>query len=159
MQTTYSSRGRRATRAEILAWQAFLRAHANALRTAEQALAAAGALSLSEYDALVQLARAPTEGLRPTELADRGLITKSGLTRLLDRLVELGYVDRHACPSDRRGHLVVLTPAGRRAFKRATPTVVRAIARCFSGLEGDAELAAFRRSCERVASAAAGTTT
>ena len=103
---------------------------------------------------LVNVAGGPREGLRPTELAERVLITKSGLTRLLDRLVERGYIERRACASDRRGQLVLLTSEGRRTFKRAAPTVVRGIGAFFSEVLEGREIEAFARSCDRVARAA-----
>jgi DNA-binding MarR family transcriptional regulator len=120
----------------------------------ERELAAAGGLSLSEYDVLLNMAEGPRDGLRPTDLAERIVLTKSGLTRLLDRLVELGYVERRACPSDRRGQLVVLTASGRRAFKRAAPTVVQSIATFFTDVLDGRDIASFARSCERVTAAA-----
>ena len=92
--------------------------------------------------------------IRPTDLAERIMLTKSGLTRLLDRLVEIGYVERRACPTDRRGQLVLLTSEGRRTFKRAAPTVVRGIGAFFSEVLEGREIEAFARSCERVAGAA-----
>ena len=163
-QTTYSKspgtttarpgeHWRRASAPELGAWRAFLRAGAASTLALEAALAETG-VSNSEYDVLVNLASAPRDGLRPTDLAERVLITKSGLTRLLDRLVERGYIDRRPCPSDRRGHLVVLTAAGRRAFRRAAPSVVRAIGAIFGEHFSERDVAALRAACERIATAA-----
>ena len=108
---------------------------------------------------LVNVAMGPKEGLRPTDLADRVLITKSGLTRLLDRLVERGYIERRACASDRRGQLIVLTTDGRRAFRRAAPNVVRAIGTLFGDQFNERDVAALRVACERIATAAEAMTT
>ena len=119
----------------------------------EAALAPTG-VSHSEYDVLVNVAGGPREGLRPTELAERVLLTKSGLTRLLDRLVERGYIERHVCASDRRGQLIVLTADGRHAFRRATPNIVRAIGTILGGQLGDRDVDALRVACERIATAA-----
>ncbi len=124
----------------------------------EVALAATGVCH-SEYDVLVNIAGAPREGIRPTDLAERVLLTKSGLTRLIDRLVERGYIERHACETDRRGQLIVLTPEGRHAFKRATPNVVRAIGTIFGEKFDDQEIDALRSACDRVATAAEAMTT
>ena len=151
-------RGRRPTEPELGAWRAFLRAGAAATLAMEAALASTG-VSHSEYDVLVNIAGGPREGLRPTELAERVLITKSGLTRLLDRLVERGYIERRVCASDRRGQLIVLTPDGRHAFRRATPNIVRAIGTILGGHLGDREVDALRVACERIASAAEAMTT
>ena len=151
-------RGRRPTDPELGAWRAFLRAGSAAGLAMEAALAPTG-VSHSEYDVLVNIAGGPREGLRPTELAERVLITKSGLTRLLDRLVERGYIERRVCASDRRGQLIVLTAEGRHAYRRATPNIVRAIGTILGGRLGDREVEALRVSCERIASAAEAMTT
>jgi len=156
--TTVQERGRRPTDPEVGAWRAFLRAGAAATLAMEAALASTG-VSHSEYDVLVNVAGGPREGVRPTELAERVLITKSGLTRLLDRLLERGYIERRVCASDRRGQLIVLTAEGRHAFRRATPNIVRAIGAILGGSLGDREVEALRVACERIASAAEAMTT
>jgi DNA-binding MarR family transcriptional regulator len=167
VETTYSGLGpadrpggkrRRPSELELGAWRAFLRAGAASTLALETALADTG-VSQSEYDVLVNVASGPKEGLRPTELAERVLITKSGLTRLLDRLVERGYIERRACASDRRGQLIVLTTDGRRAFRRAAPNVVRAIGTLFGDRFSEREVTDLRVACERIASAAEAMTT
>lgn len=140
------------------AWRAFLRAGTASTLALEAALTDTG-VSHSEYDVLVNVATGPKEGLRPTDLAERVLITKSGLTRLLDRLVERGYIERHACASDRRGQLIVLTPDGRRAFRRAAPNVVRAIGALFGDGFSERDVSALHAACERIATAAEAMTT
>jgi DNA-binding MarR family transcriptional regulator len=136
----------------------FLRAGTAADQALDAALAETG-ITHSEYEVLLHVAIGPREGIRPTDLADRVLLTKSGLTRLLDRIVERGYIERHACPTDRRGQLIVLTSDGRRAFRRAAPTVVRAIGTIFGDRFTDRDVAAFRAACERIATAAEAMTT
>ena len=160
VQSTYSTetvphgeKRRRASEPELGAWRAFLHAGTASALALEAALADTG-VSHSEYDVLLNVASGPRDGLRPTDLALRVLITKSGLTRLLDRLVERGYIERRACPSDRRGHLIVLTPDGRRAFRRAAPNVVRAIGTIFGDRFSERDIAALRVTCERIATAA-----
>jgi len=153
-----AERPRRASDPELGAWQAFLRAGTASAVVLEAALADTG-VSHSEYDVLVNVATGPKEGLRPTQLADRVLITKSGLTRLLDRLVERNYIERRACASDRRGQLIVLTTDGRRAFRRAAPNVVRAIGTLFGDHFSEREVTDLRVACERIASAAEAMTT
>lgn len=146
-------RGRKAgaTGEQIGSWRALARAFAAATRVQEAALAGTG-LDLSEYDVLVTLAGAPADGMRPTELADRVLLTKSGTTRLLDRLVERTLIARHACPLDRRGQLVALTPEGRHLLRRAAPAMLRALATALAPLTG-AELGALRRASESITEA------
>jgi DNA-binding MarR family transcriptional regulator len=143
---------------ELGAWRAFLRASTSSTLALEAALADTG-VSHSEYDVLVNVATGPKDGLRPTELAERVLITKSGLTRLLDRLVDRGYIERRACASDRRGQLIVLTVDGRRAFRRAAPNVVRAIGTMFGEHFSERDVTALRTACERIATAAEAMTT
>jgi DNA-binding MarR family transcriptional regulator len=147
------SRGRtaRATNDQIAAWQAFVRAFLAATRAHEAALRCSE-LDASDYDVLLTLAEGPPEGLRPTELAQRVLLTKSGITRLVDRLAERGLIERRACPSDRRGQLVALTPKGRRAQRRAAPGLLRSIASSVGALSA-ADLAAFRHAAERITEA------
>ena len=156
--TRSGDRPRRASEGELAAWRAFLRAGTTSTLALEAALADTG-VSHSEYDVLVNVATGPKEGLRPTDLAERVLITKSGLTRLLDRLVERGYIERRACASDRRGQLIVLTSDGRRAFRRAAPNVVRAIGTMFGEHFTERDVAALRVACERIATAAEAMTT
>jgi DNA-binding MarR family transcriptional regulator len=156
--TERAGKPRRASDLELGTWRAFLRAGTASALALEAALADTG-VSHSEYDVLVNVATGPKEGLRPTDLAERVLITKSGLTRLLDRLVERGYIERRACASDRRGQLIVLTTDGRRAFRRAAPNIVRAIGTLFGDHFSEREVTDLRVACERIAAAAEAMTT
>lgn len=101
-------------------WRSFLRAHAGVLRDLEHELADAG-LPLSWYDVLLQLVEAPEHRLRMAELADRVLLSRSGLTRLIDRLQSAGFVRREPSPGDARGMYTVLTRAGFDALRKAAP--------------------------------------
>src|SRR5689334_17250773 len=74
------------TREQLSAWRSFLRAHARITRLLEAELVAERNLSLGGYDVLVQLAEAPQRRLRMAELADAVLLSRSGVTRLVDRL-------------------------------------------------------------------------
>jgi DNA-binding MarR family transcriptional regulator len=97
---------------EIAVWRAFLRAHAQLIRTLEAELAHAADLPIASYDVLVQLAEAFDHRLRMTDLADRVLLSRSGLTRMIDRLERDGLVRREPVPDDARGMYAVLTRAG-----------------------------------------------
>jgi DNA-binding MarR family transcriptional regulator len=97
---------------ELAVWRAFLRAHATLIRTLEAELGEADEIPLASYDVLVQLAEAPDRRLRMTELADRVLLSRSGLTRLVDRLERGGLVRREPCVDDARGMYAVLTDDG-----------------------------------------------
>jgi DNA-binding MarR family transcriptional regulator len=112
---------------ELSTWRTFLRAHAQVTRRLEHGLLVEHDLPLASYDVLVQLSEAPAGRLRMTELAERVLLSRSGLTRLVDRLVRDGLVERQACPSDARGTLAVLTPAGRARLAAAWPTHLQGV--------------------------------
>ncbi|MDQ4088954.1 MAG: MarR family transcriptional regulator [Actinomycetota bacterium] len=122
--------------AEMEAWQAFLRASIRLMDRLDAELDGHG-LSLADYEILVNLSAEAAGELRMTELAARTLVSRSGLTRRLDRLVESGLVERRNCPTDRRGVYAVLTAAGRRRLEAAAPTHVEGVRRHFiSQLEG-----------------------
>ncbi|WP_232304134.1 MarR family transcriptional regulator [Pseudofrankia sp. DC12] len=111
------------------AWRNLLHAHAQVTRVLEAELEEAHGLPLASYDVLVQLSEAPDGALRMSELADAVLLSRSGLTRLVDRLVREGLVERRSCPSDLRGTLAVLTPAGLDRLRAASGTHLRGVAR------------------------------
>jgi DNA-binding MarR family transcriptional regulator len=121
-------------------WRNLLRAHAHATRVLEAELDEAHGLPLASYDVLVQLAEAPDGALRMSELADAVLLSRSGLTRLVDRLVKEGLVERRSCPSDLRGTLAVLTPAGLDRLRTAAGTHLRGVARHVLAHYSSAEL-------------------
>ena len=127
-------------------WRTFLQAHALLSRRLDDELRAEHGMSLAEYDALVQLAVAPSHRLRMNQLADRVLLSRSGVTRLVDRLVADGLVTRSMCTTDARGAEAVITVAGIQHLRSATGTHLRGVARYFvEPLSGD-ELAAIGRS-------------
>lgn len=101
-------------------WRSFLHAHAAVTRELERELAEIG-MPIGWYDVLLQLAEAPQRRLRMAELAGRVLLSRSGLTRLVDRLQAEGYVRRERSADDARGTFTVLTPAGLAALRRAAP--------------------------------------
>src|SRR5947209_6280156 len=97
---------------ELAAWRGLLEVHARVTRQLDAQMQSEHGLSLSAYEVLMFLADAPEHRLRMSEIADRVLLSRSGCTRLVDRLVELGYVSRCAATSDGRGLFAQLTPAG-----------------------------------------------
>ena len=118
------------------AWQAFLRASIRLMDRLDAELDGHG-LSLADYEILVNLSAEAAGELRMTELAARTLVSRSGMNRRLDRLVESGLGERRNCPTDRRGVYAVLTDAGRRRLEAAAPTHVEGVRRHFiSQLEG-----------------------
>lgn len=111
----------------LRAWIAFLQAHAGVTRRLEAELSGERGLSLADYDALVQLAIADDRRLRMSELADRVVLSRSGVSRLVDRLEAGGLVERRACPTDARGSWAQLTAAGLDRLREAAPVHLRGV--------------------------------
>lgn len=107
-------------------------------------------LPIAWYGVLVRLARAPAHRMRMTELADEMSISTSGLTRLVDRIEANGLVTRESCPTDRRGSFAVLTAAGERRVRDATPAHVDGIERYLTGVLSDGERRALDRALRHV---------
>jgi DNA-binding MarR family transcriptional regulator len=112
-------------------WPAFLKAHAVLVKFIEERLSSQNLPSLEWYDVLWALEQAPKGRLRMGELAEAIVISRSNLTRLVDRLATPGLVERDRDCSDRRGAYAVLTPAGRRMRQKIWPVYERAIHEVF----------------------------
>lgn len=125
---------------ELRVWRSFLAAHARVARRLEADLLADSKLPLAEFDVLMQLALAEEQRLRMNELADRVVLSRAGITRLVDRLVADGLVDRVKCSSDARGSFAVLTDKGRTKLDAARPGHFAAVKRHFLGAFGRPEL-------------------
>lgn len=108
--------------AELAVWRTLLRAQARIARRLQADLLARHGLAPGSYDVLTHLGEAPGGRLRMNDLADRVLLSRSGLTRLVDRMERAGLVARQSCASDARGLYAVLTAAGRDRLDEATPT-------------------------------------
>lgn len=125
----------------LAVWRTFLRAHAELIRTLEAELGQADQIPIASYDVLVQLTEAPDRRLRMTELADRVLLSRSGVTRLIDRLERDGLVRREPSPDDARGMYAVVTDQGldrlRAASRVHLPGVQEHFVRRFSRSELD----------------------
>jgi len=131
------------------AWSAFMRAHASLMRQLEQELQTETRLALADFDVLIQLALGGGR-LRMTDLAGRALVSRSGMTRRVARLVEEGLVERGPHEEDGRGIVVELTPAGRRALKRALPVHARGITRHFASRLDERELGLLEEALHKV---------
>lgn len=112
-------------------WRAFLEAHARVSRRLDEELRAEHDLSLAEYEALVSIAQSPGRRIRMRQLSDRVILSKSGVTRLIDRLVADGLVERSACLADARGAEAVLTDDGLTRLRSASRTHLRGITEHF----------------------------
>ncbi|HEY8727527.1 MAG TPA: MarR family transcriptional regulator [Gaiellaceae bacterium] len=131
------------------AWSSLLRAHATLLRRLEVDLAQATGLALADFDVLAQLANAGGE-LRMTELADRALISRSGMTRRVARLVDEGLVRRANVDADRRGVVVALTDAGVARLTETAPVHLRGVSELFVAQLDEQELAALKSALDKV---------
>jgi DNA-binding MarR family transcriptional regulator len=116
---------------ELAAWRGMLRAHAELTRTLDAELAREHDLPLTSYEVLLFLADAPEGRMRMSELADSVLLSRSGLTRLVDRLERQGLLTRERCESDARGWFAQITPEGRRVFDAARETHLDGVRRLF----------------------------
>jgi DNA-binding MarR family transcriptional regulator len=133
----------------LKAWEALLRSHATLLRQLERDLEKETGLALADFDVLAQLATAGGE-LRMTELADRALISRSGMTRRVARLVDEGLVRRAGAGADARGVVVGLTDAGVARLAETAPVHARGIADLFVARLDDQELAALESALDKV---------
>ena len=136
------------------AWQTFITAHAVVIDLIEQELAEAGQLPLSSYDVLLALVNAPNRRLRMHELAQAVVLSRSGLTRLVDRLEREGLLTRDRSGSDRRATYAVLTLKGFRAFRHAWPIYAQGIIKHFVQHLTEEEMSLLTRMLERVLVAA-----
>jgi DNA-binding MarR family transcriptional regulator len=120
--------------ADIQAWARLLRAQKLVLERVETALKAAGLPPLAWYDVLLELDRDDSrDGLRQYQIAERILLTKHNLTRLLDRLEHNGLVERRGCPEDGRGNIVTITRKGTTLRREMWPVYAGAVREHFTG--------------------------
>jgi DNA-binding MarR family transcriptional regulator len=131
----------------LAAWQALMRAHATLMRQLDQQLRKETGLALADFDVLAQLAAGE---LRMTELADRALISRSGMTRRVARLAEEGLVRRANIPADARGVVVALTDAGVGRLTETAPVHARGVFELFVSRLGDQELAVLESALAKV---------
>ena len=131
------------------AWDSFLRAHATLMRRLEVDLAQATGLALADFDVLAQLARAGGE-LRMTDLAARALISRSGMTRRVARLVQEGLVRRANADADGRGVVVALTDAGVARLTETARVHLRGVSELFVAQLDNHELAVLKHALDKV---------
>jgi DNA-binding MarR family transcriptional regulator len=140
----------------LQAWHALLRAQAGVASNLERELMAAEGLPLAWFEALLVLDQAPDGALRLQRLMDTVLMTKSGVSRLVDRMEAAGLVARSGCPSDRRGAFAVITELGREKLHRATPIHSGGIDRHLAKVLDAEEAARLRDALSAVADALGG---
>jgi DNA-binding MarR family transcriptional regulator len=142
------------TREQLRVWRSFITAHAAVIRQIERDLAAARAIPLTWYDVLIELYEAPGRRMRLYELADAVVLSRSGLTRLVDRLEQAGLLTRELATIDRRGAFAVLTESGIAAMRQAWPIYARGIQDAFARHLTQAEQATMAAALERIVAAA-----
>jgi len=133
----------------LAAWRSMLRAHATLLRRLDTDLEQATGLALADFDVLAQLAEAHGE-LRMTELADRALISRSGMSRRVARLAAEGLLRRDRADTDGRGVVVALTEAGITRLAETAPVHARGISTLFVAQLDDQELALLEHALNKV---------
>jgi DNA-binding MarR family transcriptional regulator len=134
----------------VRAFVALLRAHASSTRRLSAQLTAAHGLTISDYEVLLRLARAPDRRMRRVDLAEQVFLTASGITRLLDGLERNGLVERASCATDRRVVYAVLTAAGLDKVHEASKSHVTEIDELFADYFGEEELVALGDLLSRV---------
>ena len=117
--------------AELRAWRGFLETHTRLVRELDEELRAEHDLALTTYDVLTTLESAPDRRLRMRDLADAILLSRSGLTRMVDRLEREGLVTREECADDARGAFAQVTDRGLETLRRARPTHQEGVRRRF----------------------------
>jgi DNA-binding MarR family transcriptional regulator len=135
---------------ELGAWRGLLRVHDHLTRTLDAELTSAHGLPLASYEVLLFLAGSDGGRMRMSELADSVLLSRSGVTRLVDRLQSDGLVERVRCPEDARGLYASITDAGRRRFAEARQTHLAGIRQHFLGHYSADELRRFGQLWERI---------
>jgi DNA-binding MarR family transcriptional regulator len=144
-------------RPAVKAWVALLRAHAALTRELNADLVHRHGLTINDYEVLLHLARADERRLRRVDLADRLLLTASGITRLLDGLESAGYVEKARCQSDARVTYAVLTDAGLAKLREASDAHVADIRSVFESRYSENELETLEDLLARLPAAGATT--
>ena len=134
----------------MAAWRSFLVAHARVTDELASELDRETKLPLAWYDVLVQLSEASEHKLRMQDLARAVLLSKSGLTRLVDRMVSAGLVTREPCLDDRRGTFVCMATEGRARLDGASPVHLRGIAEHFTSHLSSEDASALHRILSQV---------
>ena len=138
------------TRLAADAWGAVLQVHAALVPYLDGQLQAAVGLPLTWYDVLLELAAAPDGRLRMGDLADRVVLSRTRVSRLVDELADARLVCREQNPADKRSAYAVLTAPGRARLKEAAPVYLGGIEQHFAGRLSDEELRTIASALRRV---------
>jgi len=125
---------------ELRAWRGLVRAYDSLVKRLDAELETTHGIGLSSYEVVCALNGAPDRQMRMCDLADSVMLSRSGLTRLVDRLERDGLIARACCHSDARGSYAVLTEAGRLRLEEARPTHLAGVRRDFVAHFSEPEL-------------------
>lgn len=139
------------------AWGALTRTHAAIAGRLQEALAASDFPPLPWYEVLATVADAPEQRMKMGELAEAMVITRGGLTKLVDRLIKAGLMERTFCETDRRVSYATLLPAGHALLEEMRPVVVDELKTAFAANLSDRQADELRGMLEQVRSSACGT--
>jgi DNA-binding MarR family transcriptional regulator len=156
MTDTSAGRAEQLNAVELAAWRGLLRVHSALVHELDADLLANHGLAFSSYEVLLTVADAPGERMRMSDIADSVLLSRSGVTRLVDRLERDGLVERIPCEDDARGQYAVLTARGRTLFDAARLTHLAGVRRLFLTSFDEADLRQMAAFWERLVPGAAG---
>jgi len=140
MPAARSNGSHRLTPLELSAWRGFLRTHTRLLRELDLELTQEQGLHSSSYEVLLRLAEAPGGTMRMKDLAESLLLSRSGLSRIVDELERQGHVKREPCKTDARGTEAVITRGGRSVFRRAQRSHLHSVREDFLDKLSDRQL-------------------
>jgi len=155
-ETTVAAGLERLDRRDLRAWGGFLQAHARIVRRLDAEMRAAHGLSLSAYEVLLHLGFAPERSLKMCDLAAATVLSPSGVTRAVDRLVAAGLVERRACEADHRVTYARLTDGGLELLREARPTHLAGVRDAFLGQLSRAEVETLGAVWERLGAGISG---
>ncbi len=141
---------------ELRAWRGLLKAHASLVKRLDAQMEAEHGVPLTSYEVLLRLSDAEGSKMRMHDIAASVLLSRSGLTRLIDRLERDGLVERRSCPNDARGAFAVLTDRGRSKLAEARVTHHAGVRRLFTSRFSEEELQSLSECCDRVVSDGGG---
>jgi len=135
---------------ELQAWSNFLRAHAAIRRQLDRELVTGHGLTISDFEVLYRLSKAPDKMLRRVDLAQNVLLTPSGITRLLDGLESSGFVKKESCETDARVVYAKLTDKGKKRLDTASKTHLASVRDLFRERFSEDELEKLASLLERL---------
>ena len=148
--STPATDARPLTERELGAWRGLLRAHAMLVKRLDAELETAHGLALTSYEVLLYLSHADGRRMRMCDVADSVLLSRSGLTRMIDRLERDGLVERVSCPDDARGSYAQLTDHGLSRLREAQATHLDGVREHFLGHFSAEELDTLAGAWERI---------